>query len=85
MALGVPVLSTAKGIEGLDVEPGRHCLVADEPEAFGAELLRLSENPALGRRLTGAALAEVVPHYDWPRLAGRFVDFVEEIAAPGAG
>ena len=82
MALGVPVLSTTKGVEGLDLEPGRHCLVADDPETFAAQLERLLDDPALGRRLAAAALAEVVPRYDWPPIAGRFVDLVEAVTGP---
>lgn len=80
MALGVPVVSTAKGIEGLSLEPDRHCLVADSAEAFAAQLALLLNDPALGRRLAAAALAEVVPRYDWPPIAGRFVDLVETVA-----
>lgn len=80
MALGVPVLSTSKGIEGLDLQPGQHCLVADEPAAFAAELELLLADPALGRRLAVAALDQVVPRYDWPPIAGRFVDLVETVA-----
>lgn len=82
MALGVPVLSTTKGVEGLDLEPGRHCLVADDPETFAAQLERLLADPALSRRLAAAALAEVVPRYDWPPIAGRFVDLVEAATGP---
>ncbi|MFI0608401.1 MAG: glycosyltransferase [Anaerolineae bacterium] len=82
MALGVPVLSTSKGIEGLDLQPGQHCLVADEPAAFAAELELLLADPALGRRLAVAALDQVVPRYDWPPIAGRFVDLVEAVTGP---
>jgi len=78
MALGVPVLSTTKGIEGLALEPGRHCLVADTPEAFAELLERLLAHPALGRELAAAALAEVVPRYDWGPITERFVALVEE-------
>ena len=39
----MPVVSTSIGADGLDVDPGRELLVADEPEAFAracAEVLR---------------------------------------------
>lgn len=80
MALGVPVLSTTKGIEGLALEPGRHCLVADAPEAFADLLESLLADPARGRELAAAALAEVVPRYDWGPIVGRFVDLAETVA-----
>lgn len=79
MALGVPVLSTSKGIEGLDLAPSRHCLVADAPEAFADQLERLLADPALGRQLAAAALAEVVPRYDWGPITERFVALVEGV------
>lgn len=82
MALGVPVLSTSKGIEGLDLVPGRHCLVADEPGAFATHLDQLLHDVALGQRLASAALEQVVPQYDWPPNAERFVALVETVAGP---
>src|SRR3990172_3847831 len=34
MALRTPVVSTTKGAEGLDAQPGVHLLVADDPQEF---------------------------------------------------
>ena len=34
MAAGVPVVSTRKGAEGLDLRVGEEILIADEPAAF---------------------------------------------------
>jgi sugar transferase (PEP-CTERM/EpsH1 system associated) len=34
MSAGIPVVSTSVGCEGLQVQPGRHLLVADTPEDF---------------------------------------------------
>jgi glycosyltransferase involved in cell wall biosynthesis/GT2 family glycosyltransferase len=50
-ALGVPVISTSLGCEGLDVVDGVHLLVADDPEQFAAACARLAADPAEGRRL----------------------------------
>lgn len=53
LAAGLPVVSTAKGCEGLPVEPGRDLLVADDPAEFAAHLLELAgsveRREALGR------------------------------------
>lgn len=78
MALGVPVLSTRKGIEGLEVVDGRHCLVADGAEVFASALIRMLGDQEAGQRLARAAQDEVVPHYDWGPIAERFVGLVEE-------
>ena len=59
MAMGVPVVSTAIGIEGLEVEPGRHFQLADTAQAMARELVRLITEPALGRSLARTARAHV--------------------------
>jgi polysaccharide biosynthesis protein PslH len=47
MAMGCPVVSTALGVEGLDVEPGRHYLRADGAQDIAAAIVRLLAEPAL--------------------------------------
>lgn len=41
MAMGCPVVSTAIGIEGLDVVDGEHCVIVDEDEAMAAQVIAL--------------------------------------------
>lgn len=53
-ACGTPVVSTAKGAEGLPFEDGRSILLADEPGAFAAAMLRLLEDTR-ARTAIGAA------------------------------
>jgi glycosyltransferase involved in cell wall biosynthesis len=67
MAMGVPVVSTTIGCEGLDVMPGEELLVADAPEDFARAVLRLLEDPSLGRKLADRALAKVRARYRWER------------------
>jgi len=54
MAAGLPVVTTTLGAEGIAVEPGRHLLLADDPEAFAAELVRLLRDPRLQADLSNA-------------------------------
>ena len=51
MAAGRPVVSTSIGIEGLDVENGRHALVADRPNDFAFAVLSLIASPEDRARL----------------------------------
>ena len=51
MAMGRPVVSTTLGVEGLAVVPGEHCLAADTPSAFAAEIIRLLADAELRRGL----------------------------------
>jgi polysaccharide biosynthesis protein PslH len=41
MALGAPVVSTSKGAEGLDVVHEKHLLIADTPQQFASQVIRL--------------------------------------------
>ncbi len=66
-AAGLPSVATPLAAEGAEADDGRHLLVARDPEAFAAAVLRLmapgSPGPALARR----ALALVRSSYDWDR------------------
>ncbi len=55
MAMGVPVVSTALGVEGLPVEAGKNFLQAETPDAFAGEVLRLLAEPTLRTSLAQAA------------------------------
>ena len=78
MALATPVVSTSKGIEGLDVEAGRHLLVADTPDALAAEIVRVVSDEALGARLTSQARALVEARYEWGPIARTLEGVIED-------
>lgn len=72
MACGVPIVSTTLGVEGIPVRNGEELFLADEPEAFARQVLRLLGDLRLGgelRRHIGlAARAFVEQHYGWERI-----------------
>ncbi|MGC9025004.1 MAG: glycosyltransferase family 4 protein, partial [Chloroflexia bacterium] len=80
LALGTPVVSTSKGAEGLEVEDGRHLLLADTPESFAEAVLALLRDRALWARLSAQGRALVAERYDWPQTLARFRALVEECA-----
>ena len=51
--------------EGIDVTPGEHLLIADEPAAFAGAVVRLLHDRALGDRLAAAGRHHAVSRYDW--------------------
>lgn len=55
MAMGLPVVSTSIGIEGLDVDDGTHFLRADGAEALATATLKLIADGALRLKLSRAA------------------------------
>jgi polysaccharide biosynthesis protein PslH len=78
LALGTPVVSTAKGAEGLNLRPGRDFLLADTPSGFAAAVVSLLRDPQLRARLSNAGRQAVEGQYDWRSIGRRFNDFVED-------
>ena len=66
MASGKAIVSTSIGCEGLDVSPGRHLLVADEPADFARTTVELLADSARRAELGAAARARVSERYAWP-------------------
>jgi glycosyltransferase involved in cell wall biosynthesis len=85
MALGTPVVATAKGAEGLDGTHERELLLADAPEAFAAAVLRLLRDKTLRQQLVNNACRLVRAQYDWAIILPRFLDVVERAAGERAG
>jgi glycosyltransferase involved in cell wall biosynthesis len=63
LAAGVPVISTPKGVEGLDVEPGRHVLVSSE--SHGLADLAAAVHRGAHRDLVREGRRLVVERYSW--------------------
>jgi glycosyltransferase involved in cell wall biosynthesis len=78
MALGTPVVSTSKGVEGLDVEAAKHLLVCDTPDDFAVQTIRLLQDEELRKRLAANALGLVQKRYDWNQIADSFRCTVEQ-------
>jgi len=74
MAMGLPVVSTAVGIEGLDVSPGEHFLQEDNGPGFADAVLRLLADAALCDRLSRTARALVESRFGHRVAASVFQD-----------
>jgi len=69
-AARVPVLSTAKGMEGIDYQDGRHVLIAERNAGdFVRKITTLAENEELREKLTTNAYDLVVQKYSIPVAA----------------
>jgi glycosyltransferase involved in cell wall biosynthesis len=84
LALGTPVVSTAKGAEGLDLMNERDLLIADSPGEFAAAVLRALDDPALRERLRVNGQREVASRYDWPIIGRVLCGFVDRVVAERA-
>ena len=79
MAMGLPIVSTTIGVDGLDIRPGENILIADDPASFIEAVLKLLKDTDLHNRIAGGG--QVLAHrYDWTTLTRPYVDLVEDVA-----
>ena len=71
MALGLPVVTTSIGCEGISINPGEHVLVADTPEEFADSVIHLLRNYNERLRLGSAGRNLVESLYSWPSILHR--------------
>jgi glycosyltransferase involved in cell wall biosynthesis len=69
MAMGVPVVSTTVGCEGIEVIDGVHLLKADTPELFAEQIKKIFIDKSLCQKLITNARALVEEKYGWHKLA----------------
>jgi glycosyltransferase involved in cell wall biosynthesis len=82
LARGIPVVSTTIGAEGIDVRPGQHLLIADEPAAFAEAVVGLLRDRVLADQLAAAGRLHAISHYDW-RTVCPAVEQVYHLALAG--
>lgn len=62
-ALGLPIITTTVGVEGLAFENGVSCLIADTPEEFAGSIIRLAKDEALRSSLASNAQRVFIDNY----------------------
>ena len=75
MAMGVPVISTTLGCEGLEVQHGVHLLIADTPKDFAQACATVLKDKELASKLANNARALLLEKYD-ANIALRSLDEV---------
>ena len=78
MAVGRAVVSTTIGAEGLDVHDNRDIILADAQAKFADAIVELLNDHALRRGYEREA-AELAAKYDWPAVAGRFGEVLQQM------
>lgn len=77
MALGVPVVATSKGAEGLDAQNGEHLLIADDPDAFAKSVIKILEDKSFHDHLSSNAYFFVKKNYAYSTVMPQFINLVE--------
>ena len=79
MALGKPVVTTTIGAEGIEGNNGIHYLIADTPERFAENVLRLLNDSALRDSIGKEARELVRKKYTWSAVGTSLITEVENI------
>ncbi len=79
MAMGLPVVSTAVGAQGLDIKSGQHICIADTPEDFATRVVELMKDPDKIRRLGAEARLLVEKKYSWSSIMDDVDDKLENL------
>jgi GT2 family glycosyltransferase len=79
MAMGKAIVSTAAGINGLDLHPGEDVIVSRTPAEMAQAIAELIENPAKRQSLEQAARKMVERDFDWDMIAKRQSQIYEEL------
>ncbi|MFL5887277.1 MAG: glycosyltransferase family 4 protein [Thermoleophilaceae bacterium] len=78
-AAGLPVVSTAKGVEGLDVVAGEHYVAAESNDDFVSALAHLCSDRAARVRLTDRGRQLVRERYSWDAARVAIADALKEL------
>ncbi len=80
MAAGRPVAGTPIGLEGIDLEPGTHALVAEDPAGLAAAIVRLCGPDETASVIGRAGRSLVEAHYGWPAIGDRFAAAMSQLS-----
>ncbi len=71
MAMGLPVVSSSVGAQGLDIEAGKHILVCDDPAGFAADIIDLLADRKKALQMGREARRLVENRYSWESIVGK--------------
>jgi sugar transferase (PEP-CTERM/EpsH1 system associated) len=71
LSMGKAIVATTMALEGIDVAPEQEVLVADDPQQFVAQVIRLVDDPERSRQLGVRGREFAVEHFSWPAIGAR--------------
>jgi glycosyltransferase involved in cell wall biosynthesis len=80
-AMGVPVVATSVGCEGLSATDGEHALIADTPRVFAERTLQVLQYPAQAEEMAWRARRLVERYYSWDAIAPRFEEYLRHVVS----
>jgi glycosyltransferase involved in cell wall biosynthesis len=80
MAMGMPIISTTIGCEGIDVSPGKNVLIADTPEEFVESIRKLNNDVMLREHISNFARITAENKYSWNIIGQKLNKYYHESA-----
>jgi glycosyltransferase involved in cell wall biosynthesis len=80
LAFGRPVVATSHGVRGVDVQHGRHLMIADDPEEFAQHVNVLLNDETTRARLGKEGSALVRSRYSFDAVYCDLGDLVARVA-----
>lgn len=84
MALGTPIVGTAIGVEGLEIEDGRDYLAAETADGFAAACIDLLSHPERRDAMAANARRLIETRYNWTLLSHEIEDRIAALVARSA-
>jgi len=83
MAMGIPVVASSLGAEGIPVQDLNNIAIANDPETFVARVVSLFKDGELYERISRNARALVEDRFSWKRGVEILEAVLEKTIAPG--
>ena len=80
MAMGVPVVTSRFGNEGIDAQPEKEIFVENNPESFARSVIELLKNEDLRRKIGANARKFVERNFTWRKVFDRMDKIWEKIS-----
>ncbi|MDD2889873.1 MAG: glycosyltransferase [bacterium] len=82
LANGIPVVTTSIGAEGIGIENGKHALIADTPESFAENIIKLYNDKELWEKLSCNGKALIKDNYSVEMVEKRLVQLGNTLPEP---
>ncbi|MCP4567743.1 MAG: glycosyltransferase [FCB group bacterium] len=80
LAAGLPVVSTSKGAEGLNLIDGENIIIRDDPEDFAKAVVSLHKDEALHRKISVNGLELIKARFAWDVVARSLAGLWRKVA-----
>ena len=77
MATGTPVITTSRTLSALQVQPGKHLLVANDSGEFAQSILQLIDDQNLKQAIGDSGLTYIRSNHDWNLIVSQMTNIYQ--------